>query len=87
MHSDIENLWKLRVIMPDFSERLVYNRYAYNNFVRSVNHGRYCDIMNCSPNAGSNTTGYCSYQNMRSSSTLSTGWADVGPLFVTGCYH
>lgn len=61
VNESAENLGKLRIIMPDLTERKVYASTPSGNYPSSIVLGKNCDIVSCSPVAGGTELGYCDY--------------------------
>lgn len=61
VNENAENLGKLRIIMPDLTERKVYASTPSGNYPSSIVLGKNCDIVSCSPAAGGTELGYCDY--------------------------
>ena len=76
----------LQITMPDLSTRKVYGVTPTNNTPRFIVHGKYCDILSCSQNAGSEVTGYADYQ--KTNTTLQDTWATtLGVARSSYSYH
>lgn len=56
------NIGKLRILMPDLTERKVYAITPQGNYPSSIVWGKNCDICSCSSFAGGTTLGYSDYQ-------------------------
>lgn len=54
---------KIRITNPDLSTRRLYSLTNYNKYIRSLAHGKHCDIVACSSTSGTSATYYSDTQN------------------------
>lgn len=73
-----EDCGKLVITMPDLSIRKIYGVTPTNNIPRVTVHGKYCDILSCSKNTGSEVTGYTDYQ--KTNTILQDTWANTSAV-------
>lgn len=69
------NVSKIKITNPDLSTRRLYSLTPSGNYVKSVVHGKYCDISSCTSQGGTNVTFYPDYQY--ADPTLRTEWNSV----------